>query len=145
MTPVIYHPARLPDSSLGVFKNSFSSKMKKSETRGSSRGRQPRHLSSGCYCSRLGSVWVSPQFAKDESSVAQAQKTAKGKTWRKLSRTNPGSAHWRRIWGPVGVARLIWDCPQFELSDFVSWKSLRFLGGEEEQHFVKTVYFLVCL
>lgn len=30
MTPVIYHPARLPDSSLGAFKNSFSSKMKQS-------------------------------------------------------------------------------------------------------------------
>lgn len=50
---------------------------KKSEMRGLSRGRQPRHLSSGCHCSRLGSVWVSPQFAKAQLPKHKRQQRAK--------------------------------------------------------------------
>lgn len=134
MTPLIYQSCQAPwqQGGLVLLKIVFSSKMKqsvekrgkKSEMWGLSCGRQPRHLSSSCYCSCLGNIWVSPQFAKDESPVAQAQKTEKGKVWRGLSSTNPGSAHWRRSWGPVKVAKLIWECTQFELSGFVSRKSL---------------------
>lgn len=83
-----------------LFKNSFSSKGKLSMEKDEGEkvkceacqgGRQPRHLSSFCrFCSRLGDVWVSPQFAKDESPVAQPQKTEKGKAGRAFSVRIPG-------------------------------------------------------
>ena len=102
------------------------------------------------FCSHQGSVWVSPQFARDESPVAQPWKTGKDVERKGFSCTNPLQVER----GPGDQLRLLNLCgniPNMNLQGFVSWKVLldtwspqgwETISLEEKFYFFKAPFYL---